>query len=555
MLQLYMIALVGMVVVRESLPGGSAAGGGSGAEFSWWMVAGAMAPFVAIVLVVDVVCRGCARRLDRAGTGEDVLRAESALERGRFLAVIAHGLAVFVFGWVDQVRAAVGDVVAFDELIAILPAALTMIAGWWSWYPIESKLRESVIVRKLDDGVPVYATPGRGAFVWGHVRHEMLLILLPLMLVMAWGEGMERVISWAMERKGEGGWVGAVGSWLSRGHGETGALVRTGMQVVGVVAVFTIAPLLLRMVWDTVRLGPGPMRDELLGLCRRAGVNVREVLVWRTHGMMINGAAMGVVPAIRYILLTDALLERLPEREVHAVMAHEVAHVKHRHIAWLIAAMFATAGVVGTGMSVALAGVDRVALRTIGIDVERLEREAAGHEAGVRSAIDPELARKWEVWLMASEAGGALVSLGAMFAVFGWISRRFEWQADAFAVKQLSADAESDVVTAEATAAMAGALRTVARLNHIPMARKSFRHGSIRTRIEKLEALVGRPVRGLRADVVARRIKWCAAAGVGLVVGLTVWGIVSVGEESRAGVSSGHVSVGEHREREQEIRR
>ena len=122
-------------------------------------------------------------------------------------------------------------------------------------------------------------------------------------------------------------------------------------------------------------------------------------------------------------------------------------------------------------------------------------------------------------------------------------------------MKQLSADAESDVVTAEATAAMAGALRTVARLNHIPMARKSFRHGSIRTRIEKLEALLGRPVRGLWADVVARRIKWCAAAGVGLVVGLTVWGIVSVGEESRAGVSSGHVSVGEHREREQEIRR
>lgn len=544
MLQLYMIALVGLVVARDALPWGSD-------TVSWWKIAGALTPFVLIAVVVQGVCWACGRVLDRPGRlgGVHVMEAERMLLWSRPLTVIAHAVAVFGFGWVGQVRGVVGDWILIDELLAIMPAVLTMVAGWWSFYPIERRLREAVIFRTIESGHPVYAIPDRHRYVWSHVRHDLLLMLVPLAMVSAWGECVERGIAWLKAQSGTAeGISGRIGAWLS--HGETGALVQAGAQLLGVAAVFAIAPLILRMVWDTVRLGEGPMRGALLAICERAGVRVREVLVWRTHGTLINGAAMGVIPAIRYILLTDALLDRLPEREVHAVMAHEVAHVKHRHIPWLIASMLAAAGIAGTALSAGLAGADRA----MGIGHGPVD----GGEIGWGMAA----------WVLGSEAGATVLSLVVMFAAFGWISRRFEWQADAFAARHLSAEAGSGVVTEEAARAMAGALASVARLNHIPMDRKSFRHGSIQTRIRKLDALVGRSVEKLRADVVARRIKWCAAAGVAMVVGLTVWEVmagggagVGVGKIGATGAAremgvSSHVSVGRDLKRlEQETRR
>ena len=53
---------------------------------------------------------------------------------------------------------------------------------------------------------------------------------------------------------------------------------------------------------------------------------------------MINGAVMGAITPVRYILLTDALLETLPRERVEAVMAHELAHVRRHHIFWLVMA-------------------------------------------------------------------------------------------------------------------------------------------------------------------------------------------------------------------------
>src|SRR5690606_31987071 len=65
-------------------------------------------------------------------------------------------------------------------------------------------------------------------------------------------------------------------------------------------------------------------------------VRFREVLLWRTFGGMVNAAVMGMLAPLRYILLSDALLEHLPAEQVEAVMAHEVAHIRKRHLVWLL---------------------------------------------------------------------------------------------------------------------------------------------------------------------------------------------------------------------------
>lgn len=73
-------------------------------------------------------------------------------------------------------------------------------------------------------------------------------------------------------------------------------------------------------------------------------------------------------------------------------------------------------------------------------------------------------------------------------------------------------------VTSESVEAMAGALESVARLNHISRERRSFRHGSIAHRQHRLARLVGLPLDRLPIDRTCRWIKGGIVAGVLVVL-------------------------------------
>jgi len=135
--------------------------------------------------------------------------------------------------------------------------------------------------------------------------------------------------------------------------------------------------------------------------------------------------------------------------------------------------------------------------------------------------------------------GASALSLAIAVAAFGYVSRRFEWQADAFAVKHISAHnpptddpaavwLPSPTVTRPAIAAMCGALETVAVANHIQRGRFTFRHGSIATRIDRLLALESVPLEKLPIDAVSRRVKWAILAGCGIVMFVAFKGMFTV---------------------------
>ena len=97
---------------------------------------------------------------------------------------------------------------------------------------------------------------------------------------------------------------------------------------------------------------------------------------------------------------------------------------------------------------------------------------------------------------------------------FGWVSRRFERQADAFAVRHM---AEGEHVDADAVGVMTRALERVATLNHVPVARRSWRHGSIAWRQDYLHSLVGTSVDVSPIDRTVTRIKAAALAALTLL--------------------------------------
>jgi tetratricopeptide (TPR) repeat protein len=77
----------------------------------------------------------------------------------------------------------------------------------------------------------------------------------------------------------------------------------------------------------------GPDRHRIEALCRRAGVRYADIVYWPIFGgRMITAAVMGLVGRFRYILVTNALLKLLHPEEVDQVIAHEIGHVKHKHL-------------------------------------------------------------------------------------------------------------------------------------------------------------------------------------------------------------------------------
>jgi STE24 endopeptidase len=443
-----------------------------------------LAAIAAIWAGVHLVILTCARRMDRGGGGSLrwIQLADWTLAFGRIAISAAQIAALLGLGLLEAVRSLAGDWPAIDELLALVPllAGLTLVAR--SSYPIERRLREATLLRRIDEGEDITHLPGPGRHTLGVLRNQIALVLVPLLLLLTWHD----LLHWLYLR--------TPGDWLERALGPAAAGWTLGaVQLTGAAAIFIAMPAVLRRVWDTVPLGEGPLRDDLLALARRHRVRVREILVWRTDGAMVNAAVLGLAPWLRYILITDSLLERLPREQVDAVMAHEVAHIRRRHLPWLLVCLIASLLLI----AVALAPLEGA--------LERLG--AAG------PAIE-----------------GAILLLGAGF-IFGLVSRRFEWQADAFAAADLSRAAPSHcpdprsqcLITDAAATAMSRALAAVAALNHVPPRRFSFRHGSIASRRNRLARLVGRPVDNLGIDRQVRLIKLASLAALAAGIGGLIW--------------------------------
>jgi STE24 endopeptidase len=413
------------------------------------------------------------RQLDRTGQLRALRRADMAALWLRVGAVVVHAFNVLALGWLDAVRSVTGNIVMVDEVVAVLPPVVVLALSWWSMYPLERRLREATLLHDVDSGRAARLIPGRGAFVLSAVRHHVAIVLVPIVLILTWNETVEASAGWF----------------------KAPALLAV-IQLAGVGVVLTMMPLVMRRVWDTAVMTPGPLRDQIVEMCRHHRVRVRELLVWRTHGTIVNGAVMGVAWPFRYILLTDALIEHLHPRQVEAVTAHEVGHVRRRHMPWLMAAVLAS-----------------IVLGTVALQLALLQfaGEWAGQEAIANIA--------------------AVGSIVLALVIFGFASRRFEWQADAFAVQHLSGAGASPregqpvMVNPEAVLAMSSALDAVAHLNHIRRDRFTWRHGSIASRQRRLEALIGRRTDRLKADRDAGIVKLLSGAGfigAGVMVAISV---------------------------------
>lgn len=180
-------------------------------------------------------------------------------------------------------------------------------------------------------------------------------------------------------------------------------------------------------------------------LANKMGVHAVDlyILNWRMF-KVANAIQMG--PDKFSIFISDYLIERLSVDEVKAVIAHELAHAKRRHVLKIMA----------TSLFFSILGLDLLLfIRNMGVPT---------------------------TWHLATFfAGLALIFVGNMFCV-PYINRKFELEADFIAVK-----------TIENGKSMISALRKLAELNLIPkknpVMKWGLTHPSISERIERIREI------------------------------------------------------------------
>ena len=184
---------------------------------------------------------------------------------------------------------------------------------------------------------------------------------------------------------------------------------------------------LLPLFYKTTPLPDGELVARLLALCQRVGLPALGVFRFDLGAETRKAnAALAGLGSSRRVLVSDTLLHEFVPDEIEGVLAHELAHHRYRHITKMLC-------LAAAGSWLAFTLTDVVSRRWVTAWGLRGVSDIAGFPALM-------------LWLSCLSLVGLPLQNG--------LSRRFEWQADRFAVR-----------LTQRPQAFAGALRRLAALN------------------------------------------------------------------------------------------
>lgn len=304
--------------------------------------------------------------------------------------VAIYAVVVYVLGWRELVWVNWGLArsVLVDDLLILAPFLLPVVIAWLCYYNVERALREHATSESAAAG----GFWSRWDYLSFQIRHSLALVLAPVLVLLTAQDALDRWAPGAFDDLDKHVWPLAVLFSV-------------------LAATVVLYPLLIRWLWHAKPLPAGPLRARLETLSRRAGFRASDILVWDTRRGVANAAVAGIIPQVRYVLLSDALLHHLSDDEVEAVFGHEVGHIKHHHLAYYV--LFAALGMLLFHQLAPLA--DRWSdLLADTAPVLRRQQALAGWTTGL-------------LWVA-----------GYIGLVFGFLSRRFERQADVFGCRAIS---------------------------------------------------------------------------------------------------------------------
>ncbi len=448
-----MAAVVAAVAIAENGPAGPVAHGALRHAL-------AMCPMAAAPLFAAAISLGACRAVR-----QDTQRAASRLQwfgclrRVHTALWLATGVGVaYWLDWANLVRFnwRLGNVILLDDLLILVPALLPLVLSWAAFYEVDR-------ARQRPDGESAAAYPSRVRYLSLHARHYLGLMLAPVLVVLAAND---------------------LARWVAPDAGQ--AELACWVFVPLLVLTLVLFPLLLRAVWHTRPLPEGRLRDRLVKIARKGGVGFRDILVWKTDRFVTNAAVAGLVAPLRYVFISDGLIDRLSDDQIEAVFAHEIGHLRHRHLWLRLAAVAAPLAAWFAVQNAFPAMGDVIAYPLIAV------------------GIPPTIASS--VLLLC----GMALAIGVVLARY---SRLQEHQADLWAAGALRDEDPNGRPESPGVTQMVAALEKLAQIVPGSDRRNGWFHPSIARRVELLCGMGDRPA--ARARYAMRlRLVTCGLLGV-----------------------------------------
>jgi Zn-dependent protease with chaperone function len=440
-------------------------------QWPWldWMDPLAVAVVTFAGVAVFAVAAGLqTRRLCRQLAAEPANRQAVLRRYGKYRRYHGYALltfylfALYLVGWGWTVKATVNSTtgpIPGVELLILAPFLCGLILAWAVFYALE---------RAAHDTAPLSADsepfPGRWMYVLLQMRHNLLLVFPPLLLL-----SIQQTVLWLFPSL------------------QTNKLFLPLFAVALLAGIFIGIPYVLRLLLGLRPLPEGPLRDRLLATSRRLKFRCSDILLWNTRNAMANAMVTGPLPILRYVVLTDRLVREMAPEEVEAVFGHEIGHIKHHHMlfyfGFLVASLVVVAGA-----------------------VEGLKEPVRTYLASWAPQVND--------WLQNYEFLGVLPMVALLgtyvFVVFGFLSRRCERQADIHGCRTVSPQVFIE------------ALEKVARLNGISRDRpgwlSSWQHSTIARRVDFLQRMIKDPLLEPRFQRRVWVIKWTMLCSLGFVI-------------------------------------
>lgn len=435
--------------------------------------------YALLVILMGAWSRMLARRVATSNFHRSLRRFNQTMFAARLMVPVWFAVGVWVLGWGPLIAGGIGQDLARSVagvIIGTLPAFAAWMGLWWSQYPADRALREQSLLLDWENELPLHQPPAFRSYFSANFRLQVLFTVVPVLMIVGVRDLMMHVPRW----------VGLPGN-----DGRAEPVVELSSSIFAAAVVFLFAPEILRRVLSTVPLPNSPLRRRLEMLCQRAGIKYRQILLWRTENNVGNAAVMGVLPIMRYVLLSDLLLERMTDEEIEAVFAHEVGHIVHRHMAWY--------------------GIFFVALLLLILPLQK--------------AVDvllPSFANASNVWLLMV----VFACAGFFLLVFGALSRRCERQADVYAARTMERmksnpnPAPADLLISPSQLATVGAVIDIAPVLAIQPHSHVGPHGAkiFAAALRRVAAINNIPLTPRAAEIEPRDVKFQLTAIIDTLV-------------------------------------
>lgn len=437
-------------------------------------------------LMVRRFRRGLARQPHRYA---QLMRRYFSCRRAHLVALVCfYFLATYLIGWGWTVKHCLTYgrwSVPGAELLILLPFLTGLFLSWARFYDMELAVQEMIAKKRQANLSPLAASEGtavgdegwsaadaefqptlsRWAYVGLQARQCLILAAPPFLLLL-----VQQIL-------------------FSLFPSFQNDPLLMPLLSGGLLAVLFVGwPWLLRLLLNLKPLPDCPLRRQLDQTARRLSFRCTDIMVWDTHDTLATALLVGPLPVLRYVVLTDRLLQNMEPVEVEAVFGHEVGHVKHRHLLlyfmFMVLSLLALSALWGRLMDfVPPDGLDEL----------------------VRAYVPwPEFWKANVEMLLAVPL--LLALLAYLFVFFGLLSRRCERQADLYACRAVSGPA------------FIAALEKVAWLNGISRERpgwlSSWRHDTIARRVACVRGVQTDPRLELRHQHHIGLVKWALLVGL-----------------------------------------